>query len=236
MNKIIITLLLFNLLIQNFNCSACSEAGNDADCSTQAVTADSNNLCIDNPKTGTGQTHCLEISYCEQIESKAKETDCQHFNNNITFYCTLSGTGSTDAAKCIATKKYCEEVQTGADKDICESLKNTTFECSNNNGKCESKQIYCEGIQSGANDEICGQFSNDTDKCEKKENKCNPTKYCENVAYTDSINCENYPTKKTGNKCHKDDKACKEYTPADEEDGVNGLKISLIMLIILSLF
>ena len=137
-------------------------------------------------------------------------------------------------------EKYCEEITAKATDELCKKLKNDTFTCSvsgtGDAAKCVATKIYCEEITKDATDDICGQFSNDTDKCGKTESKCLPTKYCEKVEYTDNVKCENYPAKTTDKKCHKDGNACKEYTPADDKDGVNGLKISLIMLIILFLF
>ena len=140
----------------------------------------------------------------------------------------------------LCVEKYCEEITAGAETELCQKLKNDTFTCSvsgtGDAAKCVATKIYCEDITKDATDDICVKFSNDTDKCGKTESKCLPTKYCEKVEYTDNVKCENYPAKTTDKKCHKDGNGCKEYTPADDKDGVNGLKISIIMLIILFLF
>ncbi len=233
MNKIFIFLLLSNLLIQYIICSDCTDVTSDNKggnaCSSFSVTENSNKKCIDNPDTAQKATiPCVE-KYCEEITTGGDAGICQSLQNT-TFKCSLDG------SKCVATKIYCDEITTGADATICQSFQNTTFKCSPNEGKCVSTKIYCEEITKDAKDDICGQFSNDTDKCEITGSKCLPTKYCEKVEYTDNVKCENYPAKTTDKKCHKDGNACKEYTPADDKDGVNGLKISLIMLIILFLF
>ena len=239
MNKIFIFLLLSNLLIQYIICATqCKDVTDKggSECSTFPVAEKSNKICIDNPDTTDKDHPCLE-KYCEEITAKATDELCKKLKND-TFTCSVSGTG--DAAKCVATKIYCEEITAKATDELCKKLKNDTFTCSvsgtGDAAKCVATKIYCEEITKDATDDICGQFSNDTDKCGKTESKCLPTKYCEKVEYTDNVKCENYPAKTTDKKCHKDGNACKEYTPADDKDGVNGLKISLIMLIILFLF